>query len=324
MNIERYRESVNRAVSWLSGIQNRDGTMNPVEKGPLTYYKVPRGFQIAGCNKEALGLLDWAQREILSENGDFTAERLEFHFFHYTYSSCWFVWAAQLMSRFDISYPGMAYLLKFRNPATGGYCSESVFSKGKHNEQDLLTIAFTSFVGLHMGLIDEAIEAAGLIARILENQPDTAVKLWLRVDGEGNLITEVPERCTERRFYVLEIKAPAQYYYYPGAVMVFLAKLYAITGNRRHLELADSVFDVCLKCHDDVFLTDGTGKVGLGSAYLYTATGHKKYAEAAMRSCDFLVNDQHPEGFWERGGKPTASSTAEFVVWLSEVASILH
>jgi hypothetical protein len=43
-----------------------------------------------------------------------------------------------------------------------------------------------------------------------------------------------------------------------------------------------------------------------------------------MRSCDFLAEDQHPDGCWMRGGSPTASSTAEFVVWLSEVIAILE
>ena len=114
-----------------------------------------------------------------------------------------------------------------------------------------------------------------------------------------------------------------QYYYYLGASMVFLTRLYTISGDRKHLDLANTVYKVCLNCHEDVFHTDGTGKVGLGSAFLYQATGDKKYAESAIKSCDFLVSDQHPGGYWERGGKPTASSTAEFVVWLCEVVSIL-
>ena len=235
---KKYKESVKRAEKWFAGIQNPDGSINPVEKGPLTYYKVPRGLEITGHRKEANNLLDWAKREIFTADGDFRAVRKEFHYFHYTYSSCWFVWVAQLLSRFDISFPGMNYLLKFRNPKTGGYCSESVYSKGNHNEQDLLTIAFTSFVGLHMGLVEEAKEAADLIARIFEQQPEPDTKLWLRVNENGRLICSIPGRCDERRFYVLEVKAPAQYYYYPGAVMVFLSKLYTITGDKRSLVAA--------------------------------------------------------------------------------------
>lgn len=321
--LEQYKESIKRAEQWLLSIQNPDGSMNPVDKGPLTYYKVPRGLAIVGRLKEANSLLDWAKREIFAPEGDFKAERKGFHYFHYTYSSAWFIWAAHALGRFDVSFKGMEYLHKFRNPKTCGYCSEAVYSEKNHNEQDILTISFNSFVGLHLGMVEEAIEAADLISQIFEQQPDPDEIVWLRVGEKGNLIKNVPDRCGERRYYVLEVKAPAQYYYYLGAAMVFLTKLYAITNDRQHFELADTILNICLNCHQDVFLTDGTGKVGLGSAYLYAVTGEEKYARAAMKSCDFLVSDQHQDGYWIRGGQPTASSTAEFVVWLSEAVAIL-
>ena len=321
--LETYVDSVRRAEKWLVSALNPDGTMNPAEKGPLSYYKVPRGLAIIGRLKEANSMLDWTKREIFTSEGDFRAERKAFHHYHYTYSSAWFVWVAQFLGRFDVSYKGMDYLRKFRNPETGGYCSEAPFSKDRHNEQDLLTISFTSFIGLYMGMLNEAIKAAELLSSIFEQQSDPGLMIWLRVDENGKLIRHVPDNCEERRFYALEVKAPLQYYYYLGAAMVFLTRLYAITGEKKHLELANTVHEVCLNCHEDVFLTDGTGKVGLGSAFLYQATGEKKYAESAMKSCDFLVSDQHPDGYWIRGGKPTASSTAEFVVWLWEVVSIL-
>ena len=320
----RYREAVNRAVEWLGQQLNPDGSMNPVEKGALTYYKVPRGFQAVGRLREAHAMLDWARRTIFTPEGDFAAERKAFHHYHYTYSSAWFVWVAQLLGRFDVSYRGMEYLSRFRNPQTGGYCSEATYSADSHNEQDLLSISFNAFVGLHLGLVVEARAAAALIRRIFDQQPDPETMVWLRVDAEGALVTRVDPGCDEPRYYVLEIKAPEQYYYYLGAAMVFLAKLYGLTGDATHLATAAAVHDICLQCHEDVFLTDGTGKVGLGSAFLYQLTGEDRYAEAAVRSCDFLVADQHPDGCWVRGGNPTASSTAEFVVWLSEVIAILE
>ena len=321
---ENYREAVGRAVGWMGQQLNSDGSMNPIEKGPLTYYKVPRGFQVVGRLREAHAMLDWTRRTIFTPEGDFAAERQAFHYHHYTYSSAWFVWVAQLLGRFDISYRGMEYLDRFRNPRTGGYCSEATYAVENRNEQDLLSISFNAFVGLHLGRLEEAREAAGLIRRFIDQQPEPEKMVWLRVDAEGGLITRVDPDCDESRYYVLEIKAPEQYYYYLGAAMVFLARLYSLTGDGRHLEMAEAVYDICRKCHEDVFLTDGTGKVGLGSAFLYQLTGEEKYAQAAMRSCDFLVGDQHPDGCWMRGGSPTASSTAEFVVWLSEVIAILE
>jgi hypothetical protein len=269
-------------------------------------------------------MLHWAARELLTPEGDFSAARSGFHRYHYAYSSCWFVWVAQVMGRFEISFPAMDYLLRFRSPVTGGFCSEAPSASGGNGEQDLLTTSFVSFVGLHLGRLAEAEAAAIWIERILDRQPDVRTRVWLRLDREGNLVTAAPSGCEDRRYYVLEVKSPEQYYYYLGSALIFLAKLYGITRNERHRTLAERIFGICLECHPDVFLTDGTGKVGLGSAYLFELTGERRYAQAAVRSCDFLVKDQDKGGYWVRGGKPTASSTAEFVVWLLEIVSALR
>ena len=209
---ETYREAVERAAGWLGRQLNPDGSMNPVEKGALTYYKVPRGFQVVGRLREAHAMLDWAGRTILTPDGDFAAERQAFHHYHYTYSSAWFVWVAQLLGRFDVSYRGMEYLRRFRNPHTGGYCSEATYAADNHNEQDLLSISFNAFVGLHLGLVHEARAAAALIRRILDQQPDPETRVWLRADAEGGLVARVDPGCDEPRYYVLEIEAPEQYY----------------------------------------------------------------------------------------------------------------
>ncbi len=307
----------------MLGIQNADGSINPTDRGPLTYYKVPKGLAITGHLDEAGRLLDWAKREIFTPEGDFKATRAGFHHAHYTYSSCWFVWTAQTMGRFDLSHRGMMFLLKFRHPRTGGFCSEATYASG-NNEQDLLSTAFTAFVALHFGRMTEANAAARWIDDLLAQQPDPRKRLWLRKDDSGRLLTAVPAGCGEPRYYLLEIPAPQQYYYYLGSGIVFLAKLYSMTAQKRHLRTAQALFEIATSCHSDVFLTDGTGKVGLGAAYLYQITGRPEYAEAARRSCDFLVGDQKPDGYWERGGKPTASSTAEFVVWLKEILAVFH
>ena len=321
--IAGYRESAERAVRWLLSIQNPDGTMNPTEKGAFSYYKVPRCLAMAGHHDEAARLLAWAEREIFTADGNFDATRTGFHAAHSCYANCWFVWAAHAMSRFDISYPGMDYVLRFRHPHNGGYCSEGPYRPGQGNEQDLVSTAFASFVGLHLGRLEEAVAAAEFIARFVEQQPEPDKRLWLRTDDNGKLVTAVPEGCEEPRYFVLETEAPGQLYYYLGVSMILLGKLYMLKRQQRYIEAADAFLRTAHRCHPDAFLTDGTGKIGLGAAYLYHATGDPKYAEAARKSCDFLVSDQSDEGPWIRDGKPTASSTAEFAVWLTVVATIL-
>ena len=313
-------ESIDKSVKWLKSIQNADGSMNPVSNGALSYYKVPCAFLIAGEHEAATKLLDWAKKELMTEEGNFQTERKGWHASHYIYSSCWFVWVAQRLSRFDVSYKGMEYLLKFFHPETGGFCSKGLYTPGQVNEQDLLSTAFTAFVGLHLNQLSEATAAAGWIKSLLDQQPNPEKELWLRIGDNGKLITSVPEG-EEPNYYVLVAKEPKQHYYFIGGAIVFLAKLYSITGEKKYFEMANSFVDFALSCHQDAFLTDGTGKIGLGSAYLYSMTKDEKYLRAAERSAAFIIDDQESEGYWMRGGKPTASSTGEFVVWLTEIVT---
>ena len=74
-----------------------------------------------------------------------------------------------------------------------------------------------------------------------------------------------------------------------------------------------------MRCHEDLFQADSAGKFCYGNTFLYRATGDEGYLQVAERCADYLVADQQPEGCWMRGGKPTASSTAEFCVWLTNL-----
>lgn len=317
-NEGKYKDAVKKGINWLLSEQSPDGSMQPKTKGPVAFYKVPRALALAGRIQEAISMLEWVKRESFTENGDFTGKSGVFHESHWIYANCWFVWATHVLSKFDISYPAMSYLLSHRNPYTGGYCSKEPYAKG-NGEIDILTTAFTSFIGLHLGKIDEAKNAVKFLKRIVEIQPDIKNKMFLRTNCNGELITEIPQDDPEPRHYVVDTKLPGQFYYFIGAAMVFLSKFYLITKDDIVLNLAKSYFNFATRCHPDVYKTDASGKVGLGSSYLYQITGDKQFLETAEKVANFLVNDQHKDGYWVRDGKPTPSSTAEFCVWLTEI-----
>lgn len=324
MDSKKYREAALKGIDWLVSIQNPDGSMNPVDKGALTYYKVPRAMAIGGKLSEANRLLDWARQTIFTKEGDFTGVRKGFHHYHYTYSSAWYVWASNILGRFEIANLGMQHLLKFRNPKTGGYCAESTYSPdntGEKAEQDLLAIAFNSYVGLHMGYVAEAKQAATLIKHMLETQPEPNDKFWTRVDGSGNLVTKVSEKCDDPRFYLVDAHKPNGFYYFIGAAIIFLSKLAVYTGDTDYIRTADGLFSYCQKCNEDLLLSGPGCKVGLGSAFLYKLTGKQKYLDAAIRNADFAANWQDEDGSW---AEKSASSTAELSTWLYEIAAVLE
>ena len=320
----KYQEAVARSIRWILTQQNPDGSLNPLEKGPVAFYKVPRALVMGGHHTAAQRLLDVVQRDAFGANGDFTGKVGMFHEAHWTYANCWFVWASLVLSRFDMAYRAMDYLLSHRDPHTGGYASQVPYDEDNREgvQEDVLSTAFTSFVGLHLGHVDEARQAADFLRRLLEIQPDVDRRLYLRMTSAGELVTKAPADDPEPRHYMIEAAAPQQLYYFVGAAIAFLTKLYTITDDAGHLELAQQYLGFALRCHEDVYQTDAAGKICLGCTYLYTLTGDEKYRTVARRIADYLVDDQHPDGYWMRGGKPTASSSAEFCVWLGEFVGI--
>ena len=324
MTQDRYSQTVAKSIRWILTQQNPDGSLNPLEKGPVAFYKVPRALVMAGEHKAAQKLLDVVQRESFEDNGDFTGKVGTFHEAHWTYANCWFVWAAQVLSRFDMAYRGMSYLLTHRDPHTGGYCARTPYGAGDGTSQqeDMLSTSFTSFVGLHLGLLDEARQGAEFLRQLLDQQPGPQERLFLRMAPDGELITQIPPDDPEPRHYVVETGQGTQFYYFVGAAIAFLAKLYTITNDRSHLDLAEDFLQFAQRCHDDVYETDAAGKICLGCTHLYKITGQEDYRAIARRVGDFLVADQHADGYWMRGGKATASSSAEFCVWLGEFSQI--
>jgi len=317
MQRSKYHRTIEKAIAWLLTQQNADGSFHPPEKAPVAFYKVPRALVTAGHPEAAQKFLDVVERESLEANGDFSGKTGTFHEAHWTYANCWFVWASLVLSRFDMAYRGMEYLLSHRDPTTGGYCARTPYAEATGAEQeDILSTAFTSFVGLHLGFLDEARQAAGFLKRLFDLQRDLPDRLYLRMNTAGELITEAPPDEAEPRHYAVEAAEPQQFYYFVGAAIAFLAELYTITRDESHLDLADRFVDFATGCHDDVYRTDASGKICLGCTYMYGITGKQKYKAIARRIADFLVEDQHPEGYWMRDGKATASSSAEFCVWL--------
>ncbi|MFH0965448.1 MAG: hypothetical protein V2A58_15720 [Planctomycetota bacterium] len=322
-NRSRYEESVRKGIGWIVSQTNGDGTVNPAEKGAFAYYKLPWALALAGRAREAASIIRWIVAETMTATGDFhTDKRSKFHLDYYAYENAWIVAAAHTLGLFDISRRGWAYIETLRDPHTGGFCSNRPFEEGANLQEDPLSTAWASNVALHLGHLDAAASAAGFLRMIWDIQPDPRDAFYFRWrPGTGLIVARLPEEPADRDFRVSATE-PQNWYYILGAQIAFLAKLYLASGDRAHLELALRVNDFAMRCHEDVFHTDSSGKIGYGNSFLYYATGEERFLRAAERCADYLADDQRPEGFWMRDGKPTASSTAEFCLWLGTLVSV--
>lgn len=323
VNEKTYRETIQKGIDYISSQVNPDGSVNPVEKGSFAYYKLPWALVVGGRPAEAARILRRIVEDTMTEEGDFfTEKRGKFHLDYYTYENAWLVLAAHLLSFFDISQQGWNYIERYQDPKTGGFCSKKLYNAKVDNVQDPLSTAWVCNVALQLGKVEVAEKAAGFVKMIWDIQPEIEKNFYYYWQPQGGLVTEKPAEEPEDRYFRISKTEPENWYYILGAQISFMARLYIATGKEEYLTLAKRIRDFGMGCHQDIFGTDSSGKFGYGNTYLYYATGDKQYLEVAQRCADYLAEDQHADGYWERGGKPTASSTSEFCVWLMSLLEV--
>jgi hypothetical protein len=315
--VMKYHEAISKGLDYIAGCVNPDGSVNPVDKGSFAYYKLPWALVLGGRFDAASRVIQRIVNDTMTRDGDFhTDKRSKFHLDYYTYENAWIVLAAHLLSFHDIAEKGWSYIRRYQDPNTGGFCSKRPYDKNSDNCQDPLSTAWTMNVGLALGRLEEATRAADFIRMIWDIQPDIEHNFYYYWAPKGGLVLKRPADESDDRYFRIKAAEPENWHYILGAQIAFLAKLYLATGNPQHLALSKRIRDFALRCHPDILQTDSAGKIGYGNTCLFRATGDTQYRDIASRCMDYLVNDQQEQGYWMRGGKPTASSTAEFVAWL--------
>ncbi len=292
--IDRLVQSAAKGAVWLLSQIADDGMVEPRDRGIDTYYKVPRALAAAGNTAEATALLERVIHADMTPNGDFEpAHRGRFHHDFYIYPHCWLILAAQQL---NVHQP--------IEPAT-----DFVDSFPRH---DILTASFAGLVMLGAQRIACARTDGQFLLELIDMQPAPDRRLHAAAD----------ERF-DQPGYIVQRDTPGQRYYFPGIASAFLAQLHEATGEPAWLDAARWYWNFWFNCGGDVLQSVRSGKGALGSAYLHRITGENQYREAALRIADYLQSLQAPNGQWhalDAAGDPAPSYTAEFVVWLHEIA----
>jgi hypothetical protein len=221
----------------------------------------------------------------------------------------------------------MNFILRYRDPESGGFFSEKSRSEGG-GRIDTLTTSFAGMACLYTGHLEEALRAGDSLVRFLTVQPRRGGRFYVSHRPNGNPITEYPEE--KALHYVVDPDEEKQWYFFVGYPVGFLGKLSSATGDRKYLRAAAGYFQRTAALHEDVYRFTASGKLAWGSGVLYKITRDTKYRSAAERICDYLLTLQNEDGSWLHRGAFRAMSeqprhvtldvTHEFVSWLAEVA----
>lgn len=314
-NIEQYLKSAQRGAEWLMAQQNPDGSFIRLGLQADVYHKAPYALAIAGHPVEAQRLLNWIKANDLQESGDLR------HFDDGLglYKTSWICQGAHRLARFDLSLPAMRHILRCQAPC-GGF-----FQAARSNEYvEPVCTAAAGMSALYTRHLEAATRAAECLIAMADQQPDES-RFYFWMTPDGRLVTEESPLRGNAPF--VDATKTQQAYYCPGMACLFLTRLYLAMGCQDHLTAAGRLFEFSLRCAEDRYAYPTAGKSAVGAALYFTITGDERARDAAIEFADYLVREQSPEGWWRNphddGMIVRLDHTAEFVVWLSEIAANL-
>jgi hypothetical protein len=312
-------------VAWLLRQRRPDGTIGPVDRD-FTWYRLPWVLTITGHTDAALLLCEWVRHHQFAADGDFVGvspRQVEAN----TYQNATFVYGAQMLRQYDLSYRGWQHVLTRQDPRSGGF-THLPSGKGVAGDENVPTVAQAGTTALMIGDLAAATAAGRWFRTLWERQPALPDRLYYVINAETqDLVTDFP---ADRAFhYVVEAQAPRQRFTCGGIAAAFLVRLFQATGDPAHLDLAREYMAFSMHSTERQFEVSQVCKSGWGSALLYQVTRETPYREWTCRVADYFVADQHPDGHWEDSGpyghEPHVNVlvTAEFVMILDTMIGCL-
>jgi hypothetical protein len=292
----RLRAARDRARDWLLGQVGADGKPADCELGN-GWSRFPWTFALLGETAAGHAVLEWASRNGLGDNGDFSAGPSYGAGRFSAYPLGHLAMGAVLLERHDVAARLIARLESLQNPTNGGMPIDP--PGGTYAEwTDLLSSAQAGMVALLAGRMDMARPIRDWIVTSLEEQPDWP-RMHYTARSPGGLVTEPPAELA----WVMAVNfaRPRQAYFYPGIGAAFLA-LYAMrTGDRAALAAGHQYLEANLQGHqaqfDDLESVQAC-KFAWGAALMQIADPEVDYSETLVRMADWFIARQGGDGSW--------------------------
>lgn len=325
--VKKYRKAALKGLEWLAHQLKEDGSYGSSVPDLASYYKSPWLYLIGGRNDLAYRVLGYIKQQFSRTDGDFTTgpgfKTADPALAEYCpYMNTWIAMAAQKLGRFDIAQPAYGFVRKFFHEERGGFTIHSPYNQG----DNILDVFITSHLGLaclYFGDIERARRAGDFLLSTFEQQPDRGFGLFLRVDNDGNLITDFPKE--QAVFHVVETQEPLQLYFFIGYPIGYLAKLYLASAERTYLEGARAYLNFARSTDERLFNFFCSHKVAWGASVVSRITADSAAEAVATRIGDYLVSIQDGNGGWLLDQPVTTcfDQTAEIALWLFELAAEL-
>ena len=285
-----------RATDWLLAQQNADGSLGDPRDGYF-FYRAPWTFALVGETEAGSAVCGWFRRNLLTPDG-----RIDGPF--RVYNDAWayrdsaLIVGAQMLGQYDLSVGLMPELLRWQDPASGGFANDRLPTGEMGDDQSIPYAAGPGFAALATGDLPTARRVAEFLARIHAAQtelPDRFFYDWSR-DRQAPTREFDPK---EAFWYVVENQADRNQRWTIGGIAAgFLCRLYLAEPRPEYLDLARRYQAFSMAATPAQFQYGPVCKSGWGSSLMYEITGEPEYEAWTYRMGDWFVEHQDPAGFW--------------------------
>jgi hypothetical protein len=282
---------------------------------PVSYYKWPLALLARGKKNEARQILDWINKNCLTDAGDYISNRSGFHQEFHTYSTLWMTLAAMELGDDELVNKQLSFILQYHNRQNGGLATYP--ADKEMITEDPVSTAFLGMVAC--GLKDR--ELADSILHFFERLVSQDIRdnqLWIRTRADGSIIRNIPKNA-DPKTYVINLGQKEECYYFLGAACYFLGR-YIETFSSAPIMLANKYAALLEKCGKEALDTIWAAKVAPGCALLYSVSGDQKFLDLSTMVMKAVLGCQHEDGYWVKGGKPWVTVSAEQCYWLTDIS----
>ncbi len=189
-----------KAERWMLKHLTEENILNRNLSDPVRYYKWPLALVQRGKTKEAGNIIEWINRQCLTESGDYISNRSGFHKAFYHYANLWITLAAHRLGNAKLVEKLLQFILQYHNKITGGLATCP--ASGESITEDPVSTAFLGWAACEKEDKSLADSVLPYFERLLEKNTNQN-RFWLRLNFEGDLITTISESSDPETYVIL-------------------------------------------------------------------------------------------------------------------------
>jgi hypothetical protein len=296
-----------RAVDWLLGQLNPDGSLGRVEDG-FKYYRAPWTFALYGESDAGHAICGWIRANLLTTgpSGRRLAGPLRILRDGYAYRDSGLMIGAQMLHQHDLSIGLVPELLRSQDSVSGGFANDlrpdgpagGAQESALSDEMDIPYACGPGFACLLTGRIAEARRVAEFLQTIYDAQTELPERFFCFWSRSRQAPIRYGDQGFQQRYVVENQQDRMQRWTIGGIAAAFLCRLYLADPQEQYLALARQYQAFSMAATDAQFSYPSACKSSWGAALLYQITGESQYLDWLGRFARWYIDSQEPAGYW--------------------------